>query len=176
MPTHGYIPKCSTKDIKEVTRSLHFPQPESTSFSASEDSLHQIVVLEWSEQGPRDMLAARRTAPRSDDPSTSLILCIAGRKTSHAKNENEATALIWVALNTSIPVPRIVCHDSTTNNPLHEEYMIMKYANGIEDSKLYPRLTDESMVYLLDQLVEHVIQLYRSSLNHMGGLKTMSEK
>lgn len=175
VPTYEYVPKCSTKDVKELLQSLHFPEPESITFPASEGVLHQIVLLQWPEQTLKDLLITRDVVLRSDDSSTSLVLRIAGREMPHVKNENEAAALIWVASNTSIPVPRIICHDSTTENSLHEEYMIMTYAKGVEGSKLYPTLTEESMTYVLDQLADHTMQLYRAPFNHMGGLKTSSD-
>lgn len=47
----------------------------------------------------------------------------------------------------------------------------MTYANGLEGSKLYPTLIKKSMTYVLDQLADHVMQLYRTPFNHVGGLR-----
>lgn len=170
-----YRPTCTSDDVRELLQSLRLPEPGSISFPTSQGALNQIVVLEWPEQTLKDILNTCNVIPQSTDSSTSLLLRIASGEVPNVKLENEAATLLWVAANTSIPVPRIVHHDSTTTNPLQHEYAIMTYSNGLPGSIAYPNLTNEKMDYILDQLADHILQLYQKPFDCVAGLKTTSE-
>lgn len=170
-----YRPKCSSSDVKKLLQSLSIPEPDSINFPTSQGALNQIVVLEWSAEALKHILDTYDVVPQQTDSSTCLLLRIASGEMPRIKLENEAATLMWVASNTTIPIPRTVHHDSTTSNVLEHEYMIMTYSNGVAGSTLYPTLTTESMDHILDQLADYVLQLHQKPFDCVAGLKTSSD-
>lgn len=167
-----YRPTCSTDDVKELLQSLNISEPESITFPTTQGALNQIVVLEWSEETLKQVLETHNVIARPIDSSTRLLLRIASGELPQIKLENEAATLLWVAANTTIPVPRVICHDSTTDNVLKHEYMIMTFSEGVPGSTLYPTLTTEAMDHILDQLADYTLQLHQKPFDRISGLKT----
>lgn len=78
--------------------------------------------------------------------------------------------LSWISRNTLIPVPTVIRYDSSTENPLAYEYMLLSKAPGECLTDIYDELGREQMTQVIDQLVDVLAQLHQWGWKHIGGL------
>lgn len=101
---------------------------------------------------------------------TELILRVSGNHISKIKTENEAAVLSWLSENTNIPVPRVVAYDSSIDNPLHHEYILMTRESGESLADVCSSFDSTQMDTILDQLIDVNAELHKHEWSHIGGL------
>jgi hypothetical protein len=104
-------------------------------------------------------------------PWPPLILRISGPHVPSIKTTNEVAIMAWLRRNTSIPVPRVLHHDSTPNNPLAHEYTLMHRIPGHSVQSMYPALSEATKLKLVNQLIDVLVELNAHAWNHIGGLR-----
>ncbi|THY12194.1 hypothetical protein D6D01_08668 [Aureobasidium pullulans] len=114
-------------------------------------------------------LSSKKISPRQEYSPSELILRISGNHISKIKTNNEAAVLLWLRDNTNIPVPRVVAHDSSTNNSLGQEYILMTREPGESLSDVYGALSSAQMDSVLDQLIDINAGLHKHTWSHIGG-------
>ena len=87
------------------------------------------------------------------------------------KTECEVATIDFVRSKTSLPVPAILAYDSTNSNPIGFEYILMEYMPGVQMVKVWHKLPWEKQVYVIDQLVHYLSELYQHSFEEIGGLR-----
>jgi aminoglycoside phosphotransferase len=104
------------------------------------------------------------------DNATELILRVSGNHISNIKTENEAAVLSWLHKKTNIPVPRVVAYDSSIDNALHHEYILMTRESGESLADVYSSLDPTQMISILDHLIDINAELHKHTWSHIGGL------
>ncbi|KAH8916373.1 hypothetical protein BT69DRAFT_1287811 [Atractiella rhizophila] len=77
--------------------------------------------------------------------------------------ESEVATLLFVAENTSIPVPQPILFDSQENNPIGAEYMVYRKLPGKRLADVWEDLTFEAKKAILFQLADFQSQLVTAS-------------
>ncbi|KAH9989589.1 hypothetical protein BJV77DRAFT_948271, partial [Russula vinacea] len=88
------------------------------------------------------------------------------------KTASEVATLQFVRKNTSIPVPRVIAFDSSADNELGFEWILMTKLPGIALKSLWesPELAWDSRVQLTKTLARYVKQLTSFKFSVMGNL------
>jgi aminoglycoside phosphotransferase (APT) family kinase protein len=143
--------------IISLLQTLNLPHPASITAPSVSASYHRVYIISFVSpiKGYYD-----------------LLLRISGPHIPRLKTLNEIAILRWVAENTSIPVPKILNYDESTDNELGHEYMIMTKEVGVSGDKLYTRLKKnaDEMNRVLDQIADIVLELEEKEWEFIGGL------
>lgn len=86
------------------------------------------------------------------------------------KVENEVATTEYVRRKTRIPVPEIYAFDSSMDNPLGLEWMLMEMMPGFSLVEIWPSMSDPAKEKLAKQVAEYVDELSRLSFDKVGGL------
>lgn len=78
--------------------------------------------------------------------------------------------LSWLYKNIMIPVPRVVAYDSSSNNPLGHEFILMTREPGESLAEIYSSFTSAQMDYILDQLIDVNAELHKQIWSRIGSL------
>ena len=106
-------------------------------------------------------------APRSEQ----LVLRVSGPHLPKIKTENEAAVMQWVAQNTTIPVPRVIRYDASSENPIKHEYTLLSRDRGQSISDIYEDLPTVQVYEIIDQLIDVLVQLHSHEWSGIGGLR-----
>lgn len=169
------LPVVSDDAIRAFVEELLQIHPHSITYPQSQGQMHRIIRLNFSDEQLVQALSKRRMILRDGESRDSLIIRVAAGGSEKAKLENEASVYIWLARNTTIPVPQILHHDSSANNPLGHKYMLMTHVLGKDGIALYKTLSPAQMDHVLDQLADHFVQLSQHPLEHIGGLRSLPD-
>lgn len=166
-----HLPHPLTEDhVRSLLDTLFFPPPQAIEKLAVTAAFHSIFVISYAAFSLESWLAPKDLYQHMPVSSTELILRVSGNHISRIKTENEASVLSWLNKNTSISVPRVVAYDSSTDNPLGHEYILMTREPGESLADVYSSLTSEQMDYVLDQLIDLNAQLHKRTWSHIVGL------
>ena len=153
------LPNDTTQDrIAALIRSIDLPAPstiESPQVSAAYHSIYLITFPQTNEH------------PAQED----LVLRISKGQLPTIKTSNEVAVISWVSQNTSIPVPKIVHHSTTSENILGHEYVLLSRLPGHSLDKVYKKLDGIQMSAIVAQLADFMDQLHDRGWNHVGGLR-----
>ena len=112
--------------------------------------------------------------PPDDDSSTleSFIMRVSLPVDPYFKTASEVATLQFVRKNTSIPVPRVIAFDSSADNELGFEWILMTKLPGVALKSLWesPELVWESRVRLTRSLAGYAKQLTSYKFPLMGNL------
>ncbi len=86
------------------------------------------------------------------------------------KTESEAATCNYVRLHTSIPAPRIYAYDSSSENELGFEWMLMEKIPGTPLAKVWDSMEWERKVYVAMRLAEWMDELSRCRFTKVGSL------
>ena len=153
-----YIPsKLSHASIIALLESVGLPKPSEIVRPRVTASYHAIYFLAF---------------PAASDPKAEkLVLRVSGPHLPKIKTENEAAIMCWVSKNTTIPIPRVIRYDSSTENPLNHEYTLLSCAHGQSLSDIYASLTEVQVSVIIDQLIDVLVQLHAHEWSAIGGLQ-----
>ncbi|KAH0362618.1 hypothetical protein KCU65_g7933, partial [Aureobasidium melanogenum] len=69
-----------------------------------------------------------------------------------------------------MPVPRVVAYNSSANNPLGHEFILMTREPGESLADVYSSFASAQMDFFLDQLIDVNAELHKHTWSHIGGL------
>lgn len=84
---------------------------------------------------------------------------------------NEVATLDYVKRHTKLPVPTVIAHDSSSNNVLGFEWILMEKIPGVPLSDIWSRLSYISKEAITREIAGYVFQLRNICVfNEIGGL------
>ncbi|MCJ1343479.1 hypothetical protein MMC31_001673 [Peltigera leucophlebia] len=153
-----YLPgQIDEASIKALMVSIGLPTPLLIVLPPVTAQYHGIYFLTMPHHG--------QASPRK------LVLRVSGNHLPHIKTANEVAILSWIAQNTTIPVPELVSHDATANNPIAHEYTLLTHAPGVTLSDIWQSLDEGEIRSIIDQLINILVQLHAHEWNAIGGLR-----
>jgi aminoglycoside phosphotransferase (APT) family kinase protein len=170
-----YLPaSVSEASILALLESLSLPIPTSITLLSTSAAYHIVYALSYSTSTGYSFLP---NLPPNSSPAA-LILRIAGLHFPGIKTSNECAILEWLTAHTQISIPKVLHYDTTRNNELGYEYMLMSMVNGrsfeaIRKELLRPEYEDH-LEGFLDQIVDIISELDSHSWNHIGGLQEIT--
>ncbi|TRX93624.1 hypothetical protein FHL15_005596 [Xylaria flabelliformis] len=81
------------------------------------------------------------------------------------KTEAEVATLSWISQYTGLPVPRMRAYDSSRNNPLGYEWLLMTKLEGKPLSSCWPSITMGSKERLVKQIAAFCVSTFRQPFN-----------
>lgn len=149
------LPDFSDATIVSLLESIFLGAPKSIKSMKVIAAFHAIYVITY--------------------PDIEYILRVAGNHVPSIKTENEAAILMWLKRNSNVPVPDVIAFDSTTNNKLDHEYIILSRCPGVAISDIYDSLTAHQLDHIVLQLIDILSELHRHPFSCIGGLKLSTE-
>lgn len=171
-----YLPApWGSSQILDFLQASSFPTPESIAELKGSGQFHIIYILTYSAYSASGWLSSKGIELASSD-TFELILRISGDHFPAIKTKNEVAILSWVYQNTTIPVPRVVTFDATTNNLLKAEYILFTKVDGICLADVYSLFSSEKKDAIVDQIVDIQQQLHKNPGKHIGGLRFLDSE
>ncbi|KAF2169293.1 hypothetical protein M409DRAFT_20519 [Zasmidium cellare ATCC 36951] len=150
------LPTVSVPAIEQLLPTINLPPAKTITILNTKAEYHVIALLTWNDQ-------------------EDLILRIAGPHVPRTKTENEVAVITWLQRNTKIPVPAVVHHDSSTDNPLGCEYVLQKRLKGQSLDLVWPSLTEDEKLKIYDFMVEVLRELTSHEWKHIASLRLTAE-
>ncbi len=76
------------------------------------------------------------------------------------KTESEVATLKWVYLNTGLPVPKVKCYDSSRDNPIGFEWILMDRIDGRPLSECFKQIPDGSLERIIKQIAQYTAKAF----------------
>ncbi|KAG9958084.1 hypothetical protein KCU61_g8639, partial [Aureobasidium melanogenum] len=166
-----HLPQSITENhVRSLLDTLSSPPPRAIRKLKVTAEFHIIYVIDYTASSFESWLATREFHSCWPVCTTELILRISGNHIPRIKTENEASVLLWLDKNPNIPAPRVVAYDSSTDNPLGHEFILMTREIGECLADIYSSLTSAQMDYVLDLLIDINAELHTHTWSHIGGL------
>lgn len=166
-----HLPQSITENhVAALLESISSPTPKAIRQLKVTAAFHIIYVVNYAPSKLDSWLFSKGISTRQEYSPSELILRISGNHISKIKTNNEAAVLSWLHDNTDIPVPQVVAHDSSVDNPLEHEYILMTREPGESLSDVYDTLGSDRMDSILDQLIDINAELHKHTWSHIGGL------
>jgi hypothetical protein len=170
-----HLPQSLTEDnVRSLLDTLSSPSPQSIQKLKVTAEFHIIFVITHT---AADLASWSKTKylELPINSTTELILRVSGNHISKIKTENEAAVLSWLHKNTNIAVPQVVAYDSSSNNSLHHEFILMTREPGQSLADVYSSFDSGQMDTILDQLIDTNAELHKHTWSHIGGLSLDDE-
>ncbi|KAI1373320.1 phosphotransferase enzyme family-domain-containing protein [Hypoxylon crocopeplum] len=87
-----------------------------------------------------------------------------------AKTESEVATLRWIAKNTSLPVPKVHHYDSSRNNPIGFEWILMDWIDGIPLSQCWPHITQDAKERIVKQIAAYTATAFGKQFRGIGNI------
>ena len=166
-----HLPQSITENhVAALLESISSPTPKAIRQLKVTAAFHIIYIVNYAPSKLDPWLSSKGFSTRQEYSPSELILRISGNHISKIKTNNEAAVLSWLHDNTDIPVPQVVAHDSSIDNPLEHEYILMTREPGESLSDVYDNLGSDRMDSILDQLIDINAELHKHTWSHIGGL------
>jgi hypothetical protein len=164
-----HLPQFLTEDhVRTLLDKLSSPSPQEIRKLKVTAEFH-IFVITYTAADFKSWLSTKSIRPQTED-ATELILRVSGNHISKIKTENEAAVLLWLHNHTNVPVPRVVAYDSSIDNPLHHDYILMTREPGESLADVYNSFNPTQMDSILDRLIDINAELHKHTWSHIGGL------
>jgi hypothetical protein len=165
-----HLPQFLTPDdVRSLLDTLSSPLPQDIRKLKVTAEFHIIFVITYTAADLKSWGYTKDVRPQTDN-ATELILRVSGNHISKIKTENEAAVLSWLNKESNIPVPRVITFDSSVDNPLHHEYILMTRESGQSLADVYNSFDSAQMDTILDQLIGINAELHKHTWSHIGGL------
>ncbi|XXG95154.1 Malate dehydrogenase, cytoplasmic [Hypoxylon texense] len=86
------------------------------------------------------------------------------------KTESEAATLRWICDNTNLPVPRVHCYDSSRNNPIGFEWILMDRMEGIPLSECWDSITQDCKKRIVRQIAAYAAVAFERQFRGIGNI------
>lgn len=86
------------------------------------------------------------------------------------KTESERATLAYIRKYTSVPVPRVIAYDSSSENSLGFEWLLLEKINGIPLSEAWENMDFDSKSTLSREMAHTLQQLYDLRFREIGNL------
>ena len=169
-----YLPPVHDNDaINALLNSVGLPSARKIVIPTIGGEYHRIYFLSLPDDGAASWLGQVSPPPASAYASgtVELVLRVASDLIPRIKTENEVAVIAWIAKNTSIPVPEVVRYDATSDNLLGHEFLLQMRCPGVTAGSIYDHLTPKQMDYILKQMHDFMLQLWRIPIGHIGGFR-----
>ncbi|KAI1413868.1 kinase-like protein [Hypoxylon sp. FL1857] len=77
------------------------------------------------------------------------------------KTESEVATLEWICKNTRLPVPNVICYDSSRNSPVGFEWILMGRIDGVPLSQCWQAVTRDAKERIVKQIVEYAAAAFK---------------
>ncbi|KAI2464256.1 kinase-like protein [Annulohypoxylon bovei var. microspora] len=84
-----------------------------------------------------------------------LIMRVSLPVCPRTKTESEAATIQWIYENTNLPVPKVECYDSSRNNPIGFEWILMERIDGIPLSQCWASVTQGAKERIVRQVARY---------------------
>ncbi|RYP25843.1 hypothetical protein DL767_008234 [Monosporascus sp. MG133] len=84
------------------------------------------------------------------------------------KTESEVATLAWVHHNTELPAPKVKCYDSSRDNPIGFEWILMDRMEGQPLAECWDSMSDGSLQRLIWQIAKYTAAAFDNRFN--GGI------
>ncbi len=121
-------------------------------------------------QGAWNKLYTISTADLDNDFEQELIFRVSLPVHPYYKTESEVATCDYVRLHTSIPAPRIFAWDSSSENELGFEWMLMEKLPGTSLAKVWDSLAMERKIHIAHSIAQWTDELSRCRFNRIGSL------
>lgn len=106
----------------------------------------------------------------------SLLIRITLPVCPYHKTNGEVTTLQWLAENTSIPVPKVIAFDDSSDNEIRFEWILMELMPGVSLYRRWRSLSPLQKVILTQRIAEFQAELFRhnfprASFRGLGSLE-----
>ncbi|PVH99210.1 hypothetical protein DM02DRAFT_529606 [Periconia macrospinosa] len=88
----------------------------------------------------------------------------------HFTTASEAATMDYVRNSLGVPAPRVYGWSSSTDNPVRAEYILMERSGGVEVGKLWPSMSWEERLELVENLVMHEKAFVSANIPMYGSL------
>ncbi|KAI4754833.1 hypothetical protein E4T52_13113 [Aureobasidium sp. EXF-3400] len=165
-----HLPQSIREDhVRSLLDTLSSPCPQSIHRLKVTADFHIIFVITYTAADLKSW-SSTKNIELPIGSTAELILRVSGNHISKLKTENEAAVLSWLHKNTNIPVPHVVAYDSSNDNPLQHEYILMTREPGKSLADVYSSFDSAQMDTILDQLIDINAELHKHTWFHIGGL------
>ncbi|THX82030.1 hypothetical protein D6D05_04004 [Aureobasidium pullulans] len=166
-----HLPQSITENhVAALLEGFSSPTPKAIRQLKVTAAFHIIYIVNYAPSKLDSWLLSKGISTRQEYSPSELILRISGNHISKIKTNNEAAVLSWLHNSTDIPVPQVVAHDSSIDNPLEHEYILMTREPGESLSDVYDTIGSDRMDSILDQLIDINTELHKHTWSHIGGL------
>lgn len=155
-PANYLPPPISTDSINALMESIGRPKPVAVTSPNVTAEYHSIYFLTEPTNGDHD--------------EKELVLRVSGPHIPRIKTSNEVAIMRWVSKNTTIPVPHVLSYDTSVDNAIQHEYILLSRAPGDPLSEIYQSLDDAQISDIIDQLIDILVQLHAVEWKAIGGL------
>ncbi|OTA84278.1 hypothetical protein M434DRAFT_83422 [Hypoxylon sp. CO27-5] len=87
-----------------------------------------------------------------------------------SKTESEVATLNLIHKNTRLPVPTVICYDSTRNNPIGFEWILMDRIDGKPLSQCWQAVTQNAKERIVKQVAEYAVIAFRGQFEGVGNI------
>jgi len=94
----------------------------------------------------------------------------------NGKVRSEVATLDYIKRRTTIPVPAVIAHNSSSDNELGFEWILMEKVPGVQLSDSWPSLSDTTKSSITREIASYILQMRKHCLFHeIGGLYHSTE-
>jgi hypothetical protein len=155
-PANYLPPPISTDSINALMESIGKPKPVAVTAPNVTAQYHSIYFLTEPTDGDHD--------------EKELVLRVSGPHIPRIKTRNEVAIMRWISKNTTIPVPHVLSYDTSVDNVIQHEYILLSRAPGDPLSEIYQSLDDAQISDIIDQFIDILVQLHAVEWKAIGGL------
>ncbi|KAI0846652.1 kinase-like domain-containing protein [Daldinia vernicosa] len=99
-----------------------------------------------------------------------LVLKISLPVCPKSMTESEVATLQWIKENTHLPVPKVRHYDSSRDNPIGFEWILMDYIDGIPLSQCWESITQGSKERIVKQIAEYAAISFTRQFRGIGNI------
>ncbi|KAI1134784.1 hypothetical protein F5Y05DRAFT_416941 [Hypoxylon sp. FL0543] len=86
------------------------------------------------------------------------------------KTESEVATLEWVRENTRLPVPKVICYDSSRNSPVGFEWILMDRVDGLPLFQRWQAVTQDARERIVKQIAEYAATVFKRQFEGIGSI------
>ncbi|KAI1086922.1 phosphotransferase enzyme family-domain-containing protein [Rostrohypoxylon terebratum] len=101
---------------------------------------------------------------------TRLIMRVSLPVCPRTKIESEAATIRWVHENTNLPVPKVHSYDSSRNNPIGFEWIMMDQVDGMPLSHCWTSVTQDAKERIVKQIAAFAASAFGMQFKGIGNL------
>ena len=148
--------------MEAISRHHLFPHADSSAVE---------VTVKFLAEGSFNKVYTVDTKATSTSPIKSYIFRATLPVEPGDKVRNEVATLDYIKRRTTIPVPTVIAYDSSSENELGFEWILMEKIPGEPLRGIWPRLSDTSKTAFTREIASYVLQIRKNCVFHdIGGL------
>ncbi|KAI0380006.1 kinase-like domain-containing protein [Hypomontagnella monticulosa] len=84
--------------------------------------------------------------------------------------ESEVATMKWVNDNTNLPVPKVKCYDSSRDNPLGFEWILMGRVDGVPLSHSWNQISQDAKQRIVKQIADYAAICFEKQFRGIGNI------